>query len=123
MDLLSLHIQGGNKMKKIKIMNEFLHSPLWYCDDDGIELYNKEAFDIFVNDKKLQSISNDIEVLFNSYYKFDSHNQACWFNNEQEKLDKQKMLDLLNKLNKRLNELNDGTFEVEDLEMDRVKNL
>lgn len=33
------------------------------------------------------------------------------------------MLSLLNKLNERLNEINDGSFVVEDLETKRVKNL
>ena len=33
------------------------------------------------------------------------------------------MLDLLKKLIKRLNELNDGSFEVDDRETERVKNL
>lgn len=104
-------------------MNEFLHSPLWYCDEDGIELDEQDDFIIFIKDKKLQSLSNRIEELFNSYYEFDSHNQTCRFNKEQEILDKEKMLNLLDELNKRLTEINDGTFKVEDLETERVKNL
>lgn len=43
-------------MKKIKIMNEFLHSPLWYCDEDGIEWGNEKEFLVFINDKKFQKI-------------------------------------------------------------------
>lgn len=49
------------------------------------------------------------------YYEFDSHGEACWFNKEQQKKDKPKMLQLLSKLKKRLNEINDGSFEIEDL--------
>ena len=60
-------------MKKIKIMNEFLHSPLWYCDEDGIEWDNEKEFLVFINDKELQNISKNIETLFNGYYEFDSH--------------------------------------------------
>ncbi len=33
------------------------------------------------------------------------------------------MLSLLKELNKRLNELNDGSFDIEDLETPRVLNL
>ena len=39
------------------------------------------------------------------------------------KKDKYKMLDLLGKLMKRLDEVNDGSFEVDDRETERVKNL
>lgn len=110
-------------MKKIKIMNEFLHSPLWYCDEDGIEWDNEKEFLVFINDKELKNISKNIETLFNGYYEFDSHDQPCWFNKEKEKNDKLKMLSLLKELNKRLNELNDGSFDIEDLETTRVLNL
>ena len=104
-------------------MNEFLNSPLWYCDEDGIEWDNEKEFLVFINDKELQNISKNIETLFNGYYEFDSHDQPCWFNKEKEKNDKLKMLSLLKELNKRLNELNDGSFDIEDLETNRVLNL
>lgn len=28
----------------IKIMFEFLHSPLWFCNEKGIEYYHKKKF-------------------------------------------------------------------------------
>lgn len=46
-----------------------------------------------------------------------------FFDKEQEKKDKYKMLDLLGKLMKRLYEVNDGSFEIDDRETERVKNL
>lgn len=110
-------------MKKIKILNKFLHSPLWYCDENDIEWDNEKEFLVFINDKELQKISKNIETLFNGYYEFNSHNQPCWFNKEKAKNDKLKMLSLLKELNKRLNELNDGSFDIEDLETPRVLNL
>ena len=39
------------------------------------------------------------------------------------KKDKYKMLALLEKLKKRLYEINDGSFEIDDKETERVKNL
>ena len=39
----------------------------------------------------------------------------CWFNAEQQKADKNKMLSLINQLKLRLQEINDGSFEIEDL--------
>ena len=63
------------------------------------------------------------EELFDSYYEFDSHDQPCWFNEEKEKADKSRMLELLGKLNARIAELNDGSFVVDDWETSRVEAL
>ena len=63
------------------------------------------------------------EELFDSYYEFDSHDQPCWFNEEKEKADKSRMLELLGKLNARIAELNDGSFVVDDRETSRVEAL
>ncbi len=100
-------------------MNEYLHGALWVYEDDGVPSY----YDLIDEDEDLQRINNQIMELFSSYYEFDSHDMPCWFNKEQEKADKYKMLELLKQLNDRLNEINDGSFVVEDLETERVKNL
>lgn len=46
-----------------------------------------------------------------------------YFDKDQEKKDKYKKLVLLQKLMIRLNEVNDGSFEIDDRETERVKNL
>ena len=71
----------------------------------------------------MQEISKQIENLYSSYYEFDSHEQACWFNQEKEKSDKDHMLQLISKLYTRLNEINDGSYLVVDLETERLINL
>ena len=73
--------------------------------------------------KKLRKINYEISTLYSSYYEFDSHDQACWFNEEQEKKDKEKMISLLKQLIDRLNEINDGSFVVEDYETERLEKL
>lgn len=103
----------------IKIMNEFLHSPIWTYEDDFIT----DDYPIITDDTILQEISKQIEDRYSSYYEFDSHEQACWFNQEKEKFDKELMLDLISKLVSRLNEINDGSYVIEDLETERLKNL
>lgn len=108
-------------MTMVKVMLDYLQGPIWKSDvetgrpNTGIAVVD--------NDEKLRKINLEISELFSSYYEFDSHDQACWFNEEQEKADKQKMLDLLGKLNARLKEINDGSFEVEDVETPRVQAL
>ena len=81
------------------------------------------GIDIIDNDEKLRKINYEISTLYSSYYEFDSHDQACWFNEEQEKKDKEKMISLLKQLIDRLNELNDGSFLVEDYETERLEKL
>ena len=75
------------------------------------------------NDAALQTLDDQICELYSSYYEFDSHDQACWFNEEQEKADKPLMLELLGKLNARIAELKDGSFVVDDRETPRVEAL
>lgn len=101
-------------MNIIKIMNEYGQGPLWYCDEEGILLVDPVGFEIFTNDTELNQIATEIGRMYNGYYEFDSHDQACWFNEEQEKKDSTKMLSLLRGLRKRLDELNDGSFLIKD---------
>ena len=103
----------------IKIMNEFLHSPIWTYEDDFIT----DDYPIISDDTQLQELSKQIEELFSSYYEFDSHDQPCWFNHEKEKADKELMLELISKLIARLNEINDGSFIIEDTETPRLMEL
>ena len=108
-------------MNTIRIQLDFLQGPIWTSDPEtgrpetGIEVVD--------NDEQLRAINYDIQDLFDSYYEFDSHGQACWFNEEQERADKEKMLAMLATLVKRLDEINDGSFVIEDLETPRVQAL
>ncbi len=110
-------------MKKeiIKIQLDFIQGPIWISDVETGQPIT--GIDIIDNDEKLRKINFEISNLYSSYYEFDSHNQACWFNKEQEKKDKEKMLSLLKQLIDRLNEINDGSFVVEDYETERVKKM
>ena len=100
-------------------MNEFLHSPIWTYEDGFIT----DDYPIITEDIALQEISKQIENLYSSYYEFNSHEQACWFNQEKEKSDKDHMLELISKLYTRLNEINDGSFEIHDMISDHLRSL
>ena len=103
----------------VKLMNEFIHGAIWVCDEDGIST----NYDLIDKDVELAKLNEETRKLFDSYYEFDSHNQACWFNEELERKMKYKMLELIQKIKNRLNELNDGSFKVEDYETERLKKL
>ena len=107
-------------MFTIKIMNEFIHSPIWTYGEDGIVT---DDLSIIENDSELQKLCDKVAEIYTGYYEFDSHGQACWFNNEQEKADKEIMLDLIQRIRARLDEINDGSFIVEDLETQKLMSL
>lgn len=102
----------------VKIVNEFLHGAIWVYED-GIA----SSWDKIDDDEILKELNKQAMELYGSYYEFDSHNQSCWFNEQLEKETKGKMLDLINKIKERLNQINNGDFVVEDLETERLENL
>ena len=109
--------------EKIIIMLDWNAGPIWgnYIDPETFE--KSTGVEIVDNDKTVQELNNKISELYSSYYDFDSNGEGCTFNKEKEIADKTIMLDLLGKLISRLNELNDGSFEIEDRESERIKNL
>ena len=103
----------------IRIMLDFLAGPIWFSEPDC--LYT--GIPVLDNDDVLLKLNNKICDMYSSYYEFDSHDQGCWFDTEREKAEKDEMLDLLTQLIDRLNELNDGSFVIDDRETERVKKL
>lgn len=106
-------------MRKIKLMTEFIHGPIWVYDEEGL----MDSLDFVENDSIVQELDNQMANMYTAYYEFDSHGQACWFNKEKQVQEKPKMLELLAKLKKRLDELNDGSYVVEDLISVEYENL
>lgn len=63
-------------------MLDFISGPIWYEYFDPITFERKTNIDIIDNDEPLKLINDTIQNLYSSYYEFNSHNQACWFNEE-----------------------------------------
>ena len=107
--------------KILKIQLDYLQGPIWISDVEtgepltGIEVVDKDSI--------LKGLNFKAGQMFSSYYEFDSHDVPCWFNHEREKAEKEIMLDLITKIIARLNEINDGSFVVEDLESERLRAL
>lgn len=110
-----------NELQIIKIMLEYLQGPIWFSDvETGEPITGIKVID---TDPIVKELNYKCADLYNSYYEFDSHNEACWFNSEKEIADKELMLGLISQLIVRLNEINDGSFVIEDLETERLKQL
>ena len=105
----------------IKIRLDYLQGPIWMSDiDTGEPLTGIEVID---NDLEIREPNRRAGQMFSSYYEFDSHGVPCWFNYEKEKAEKDILLDLISQIKKRLEEINDGSFVIEDVETDRLSNL
>ena len=102
-------------------MLEYLQGPIWFSDCETGELLT--GIEIIDCDDILKQLNVTCANLYNSYYQFDVDSQPCVFNYQQEKADKDILLGLISKILLRLNELNDGSFYVEDLETARLQAL
>lgn len=108
-------------MVTIKIMSEFLRGPVWTCESDTG--FVTDDLPLVHDDPIVKALDEEMGDMYSSYYEFNSHDQACWFDEERERADKPRMLELLAKLNARLTEINDGSFVVDDRETARVEAL
>lgn len=107
--------------KTVRIRFDYLQGPIWISDvETGKPLTGIGLID---NDPVLKELNRQAGQMFSSYYEFDSHDQPCWFNYEQEKKDRDIMLELIRKIIARLDEINDGSFVVEDFVTERLKSL
>ncbi len=98
---------------KIRLMLDYMQGAIWTSDTETGEPIT--GIDIIDTDSVIAVINHEMASMYSSYYEFNSHDQVCWFNKEQQRQDKPKMLELLSKLKTRLDEINDGSFEIEDL--------
>lgn len=61
-------------------MLDYLQGPIWESDPQtGKPETGTDAID---NDEELRRLNHEIQDIFDSYYEFDSHDQACWFNED-----------------------------------------
>lgn len=107
----------------VRIMLDFGEGPIWtkYYDESTNRLLT--GIDVVDNDDELWILNGKIQDLYSSFYKINYKDEPVYFDKEQEKADKEKMLVMLEKLKNRLKEINDGSFEIDDRETERVRNL
>ena len=107
-------------MYTVRIMNEYLHGPIWVYGPNGIV---QRHFALIDNDPILHELDTRGEELYSSYYDFDEDEQSCTFAEDSYRADKAEMLDIITKIKKRLDEINDGSFVVEDYETEGLLHL
>ena len=105
----------------VRIMLDYLQGPIWISDFETGEPFT--GIDIVDNDDILRKLNLRCSELYNSCYELDADDQSCRFDNEKLKSIKDELLSLINQIKERLNQINDGSFVIEDLETERLKNL
>ncbi len=109
-------------MKIIKLELDFLIGPI--IKDVFSTSKNKlvTGVDIIDNDLDLNDLNDKASALYSSFYEFDK-DEACRFNNTLAKEHLDELKELINKIKNRLNTLNDGTFELNDLASEQLHEL
>lgn len=100
-------------MKTITLQFDYLQGAIWISNIETGEPFTGISF--IDNDETIRRINYEMANAYSSYYEFDGDGGACRFNQEKQKAEKEKMLEWLSALKNRLHELNDRSFQVEDL--------
>lgn len=107
----------------IQIGLELVFGPLLKDVEDanGNESTGSSLLD---NDEVAQAIDKETNELWCSLFKKDENSSSGFaFDKEREKMIAPQLLEMINKLKDRLNEINDGSFNVEDMVSDHLKSL
>ena len=102
-------------MYTVKMYNDYCHGPIWIYDEEG----RPSRYSLIDDDIYLQELNEEGRELNDSFLNFHTGE----FSYEKEKANKDKMLSIIQKILKRLNEINDGSFVIEDYLTKNLENL
>lgn len=102
-------------MITIRLMLDYDEGPIWPNHSNPITFEKSTGVIIIDNDGTIKELSQKISDMYCNYYEFESHNKPCWFNKDKFIKEKDMLLSLLGQLKDRLNELNDGSYVIEDM--------
>ena len=103
-------------MKTIRILLDFMRGPI---QKDIIDSDTKEwrtGIDIIDNDEILRRIDTETSQKYNSLFSFDTNDKGCEFDEAKYKELNKYFLENISKIINRLDEINDGSYVVEDEE-------
>lgn len=109
-------------MKIIKLELDFLIGPI--VKDVFSASKNKlvTGVEVIDNDLELNDLNEKTSTLYSSFYEFDE-DEACKFNSIMAKEHLNELKELIIKIKNRLNVLNDGSFELNDMISDQFRDL
>lgn len=109
------------KKREIRLELEIMRCPIFCSDIEDGSIYT--GIKVIDNDSIVKELNYKLGCMYTDYFEFDSHDVACWFNQEQANKDKNILFELSYKLVERLNEINDGSYEVIDKITDYLKRI
>lgn len=98
----------SGERQAVKIRLDYHQGPIWISDVETGEPMT--GINRIETDPMLKSLNDKAGQMYDSYY-------------EKEREEKDAMLALITRIVARLNEINDGSFIIEDLEGERLKTL
>ena len=110
-----------NQKEKVKLMFDYLQGPIWISDLETVVPVT--GINVIDEDKVLSELNWKCSKLYSECYNFDINNQPCVFNKRIAKKNKKEILELLTKIKTRLEDINDGSFYVEDLATKEIEEM
>ena len=83
-------------MYTIKLMNEYLHGPIWVYDEEG---FIKRKYPLIDNDDELRKLNEQARNLYDSFYSFNEDDSACVFDEDEYKAAYEEMIGIIKKNN------------------------
>ena len=108
-------------MRKIKLMFEFGHGPIW--DSDPFTGKLMTGIEIVDSNSDLEMWNRKCMDLYDECYEFNSHGKGCYFNETILAKNKEKLLCIFEQIKSRLEELNDNNFIIEDQTIDELNKV
>lgn len=109
------------KKRNIEVSIDFLRRPILLSDLNTGKLFT--GISAVDNNKLIEKLNKQIGDTYDDYYEFDSHDQGCWFNEEQFKKDRAKLLAWIKELVDELNRVCDGSYVVVDKATEYISTL
>lgn len=110
-----------NQKEKVKLLFDYLQGPIWISDTETGEPLT--GIDIIDKDQIIPKLNLRCSELYSECYDYDTNNQPCVFNKETARKNKKEILELLEKIKSRLEDINDGSFYIEDLATKEIEKM
>lgn len=109
------------RVKTVKLLLGYLQGPIWKSDSRTGKPMTGIA--IVDGDIELPQLNFECCQLYSSCYYIDGYGHANEIDKEKLRDNKAHILYLINKIKKRLEVINDGSYIVKDLESEKIKNI
>ena len=101
-------------MKEVVINFDFDMGPIWKDKFDVNTGEISTGITVIDNDDEVRRLNDEASELFESIYSFKAGGGGCSFDSERFEKIKPRLRSLIYKIIKRLDEINDGTYEIVD---------